>query len=203
MDKKKYFKSLVTLFEAPSVEEVEMASTDPNNPDYGANVDGTADQALPQASSGSSPNTSDTSAKSDLGDADYLSTGGEDGQSNLPPIGDSIEVSEPKKMAKLFDLFKDLLNYSTVFFESLTTIDMSLLDADKVAKLRNNIDQVNNVNIKLREYITETFPTEKYEKALYVYILLRTELMTIIKLLRESLELNAVSGQESDKKDQK
>jgi hypothetical protein len=36
----------------------------------------------------------------------------------------------------------------------------------------------------------DTFPTERYEKALYVYILLRTELISIIKLLRESLGLN-------------
>lgn len=192
MERKEYFKKLVALFEEVSEEEVVPASQDQYNIDAGANVDGnTTDQAGKQAASDSE---SDVEANSDLGDANYLSTAGEV-KTNLPPIGDSIEVPEPKKMAKLFDLFKDLLSYSEIFYESLTNnIDMNLLSGEKVNKLKKNIDQVTDVVDKIRIYITDTFPTEKYEKALYVYILLRTELMTIIKLLRESLGLNVISN---------
>jgi hypothetical protein len=198
MRRKEYFKELVKLFEEVSDEEVAPASQDQNNVDSGKNVDGNAaDQTGKPAASGESD-----AANSDLGDADYLSTDGEE-QKILPPIGDTAGVPEPKKMAKLFGLFKDLLSYSEIFHESLTNIDMNLLSGEKVESIKKNIDRIDDVIDKVRTYIIDTFPTDKYEKALYIYILLRTELMTIIKLLRESLELNVVSDEQKDQKPQK
>jgi len=206
MNEKEYFKKLVSLFEAKSDEEEdlpEMASEDQYNVDSGEDAMGNAsDQMQTQAND----EQGDLGEEPELGDADYLSSDGER-NSNLPPMNDP--VAESKKMGKLFDLFKDLLNYSNVFKDSLTTIDMNLLDGEKIGRLRSNIEHVEKIIEKLRKYIIDTLPTEKYEKALYVYILLRTELLTVIKLLRESLELNtaviddAEDPKKQDKNDQK
>jgi len=206
MNEKEYFKKLVSLFEAKSDEEEdlpEMASKDQYNVDSGEDAMGNASD---QMQTQTNDEQGDLGEEPELGDADYLSSDGER-NSNLPPMNDP--VAESKKMGKLFDLFKDLLNYSNVFKDSLTTIDMNLLDGEKIGRLRNNIEHVEKIIEKLRKYIIDTLPTEKYEKALYVYILLRTELLTVIKLLRESLELNtaviddAEDPKKQDKNDQK
>jgi hypothetical protein len=206
MNEKEYFKKLVSLFEAKSDEEEdlpEMASEDQYNVDSGEDAMGNASD---QMQTQTNDEQGDLGEEPELGDADYLSSDGER-NSNLPPMNDP--VAESKKMGKLFDLFKDLLNYSNVFKDSLTTIDMNLLDGEKIGRLRNNIEHVEKIIEKLRKYIIDTLPTEKYEKALYVYILLRTELLTVIKLLRESLELNtaviddAEDPKKQDKNDQK
>jgi hypothetical protein len=196
--KNDYFKGLVSLFEDISTQNVAPASEDNFNPDAGANVEDDVQdvEISPETTGDEQPN--EDAINSELGDADYLSAEG-GFQPNLPPAVDSIEVSESKKMAKLFDLFKDLLNYSSVFHETLTTINIDILDAEKINKLRKNINHVDQIIEKLKDYIIKNFPTEKYEKALYVYILLRTELMTVIKLLRESLDLNRVADLEKDK----
>jgi hypothetical protein len=196
--KNDYFKGLVSLFEDISTQNVAPASEDNFNPDAGANVEDDVQdvEISPETTGDEQPN--EDAINSELGDADYLSTEG-GFQPNLPPAVDSVEVSESKKMAKLFDLFKDLLNYSSVFHETLTTINIDILDAEKINKLRKNINHVDQIIEKLKDYIIKNFPTEKYEKALYVYILLRTELMTVIKLLRESLDLNRVADLEKDK----
>jgi hypothetical protein len=193
MNRKDYFKNLVSLYEAIGDEDILPASQDQFNPDAGANVEGTIDdqpmgqQGMVNQDAGAPDSQSDMQSALDLGDADYLS-GEEFGA--LPPE-DTIEVSEPKKLAKLFQLYKELLNYSTVFYESLDTIDMNLLDIEKSEKIRENKNQIINIVEKIEDYLIDTFPNETYEKALYIYIHLRTELMTIIKLLRESLDLNA------------
>jgi hypothetical protein len=198
MNEKEYFKRLVLLFEADSVEDSEapaMASKDKNNLDAGKDVEGNAtDQMKTQTTSEAESSLSD---EPDLEDADYLSSDGE--TSSLPPVNDPM--ADSKKLSKLFELYKDLLNYSSVFKENLVTIDMDLLDGEKIGKLRNNIEHVEKIIEKIRKYMVNNFPTEKYEKALYIYILLRTELLTVVKLLRESLGLNSeVSSDEQDEK---
>jgi hypothetical protein len=194
MNEKEYFKGLVSLFEAE--EDIpDMASEDRFNTDSGEDMMGNAsDQMQTQLKS---ETESDLGDEPDLGDADYLSSDGGSVSNNLPPMSDT--VAESKKTGKLFKLYKDLLNYSSVFKESLTTIDISLLDEEKIGKLRLNIEHVEKIVEKIRDYIIDTLPTEKYEKALYVYILLRTELLTIVKSLRESLNLNTTDEVESDK----
>jgi hypothetical protein len=195
VDKKEYFRKLVALFEADGLDAGEPgAQAQAFAADSGQGVAGTsADQIAQaqQAAPGALGPGSSGAMSSDpaLGDADYLSAVGT-GVPGLPPIGDSIEVPDHRKKSKLFDLFRDLLNYSNVFVESLTNIDMNLLDMDQIDRVKKNTDQVDDVIGKIRSYIVETLPTERYEKALYVYILLRTELLTIIKLLRETLGLN-------------
>jgi hypothetical protein len=193
MEKKEYFRKLVALFEANRFDAMDPgAQAQAFAADSGQGVAGTAQDQLAQeqqpAPGPADPGSSGAMPGPALGDAGYLDSGAQ--APGLPPIGDSMEVSEPRKKAKLFDLFRELLNYSNVFVESLTNIDMNLLDMEQIDKIRKNTDQVDDVVGKIRSYVVETFPTERYEKALYVYILLRTELLTIVKLLRETLGLN-------------
>lgn len=194
MNEKEYFRKLVSLFEAEE-DFPEMASEDRYNTDSGRDMMGNAEDQMQTQLTGETEG--DLGDEPDLGDADYLSSDG-GMNSSLPPM--SSKVAESKKMGKLFSLYKDLLNYSSVFKESLTTIDTNLLDMDKVGKLRDSIDHVDRIVDKIRIYIVDTLPTEKYEKALYVYILLRTELLTVVKLLRESLDLNIVPAVETDRR---
>jgi hypothetical protein len=195
MEKREYFRKLVALFEAESLDAGEPgAQAQAFAADSGQGVAATPQDQLAQeqqpAPGPADPGSSGQQPGPALGDADYLAASGAN-VPGLPPIGDAGEVPEPKKKAKLFELFRDLLNYSNVFVESLTNIDMNLLDMEQIEKIKKNTDQVDDVVGKIRSYVVDTFPTEKYEKALYVYLLLRTELLTIVKLLRETLGLNA------------
>jgi hypothetical protein len=200
VEKREYFRKLVRLFEADQA-DVGMAGAQGQAfaADSGSGADGTAlDQpAQKQAvmQNAAAAQAQPQMQPQGLGDANYLSA--------MPQMQapDTQSVSEPKKKAKLFDLFRELLNYSSVFVESLTSIDMNLLDMAQIDRVKKNTDQVDDVINKVRSYVVDTFPTDKYEKALYVYILLRTELMTIVAQLRDSLGLNESPEDEKRQKD--
>jgi len=181
MEKREYFKSLVNLFEAVKKEadmDKDFAEPLPEE-----------EEIVPQEEIGNDLNSAGNIEENpELGDADYLSN--DEMTPGLSPVDDLAQVSDQKKMVKLFELFKELLNYSTVFYDSLDIIDMNLLDGEKFRKLKANKNTILEISEKLKDYIKDSFVDEKYERALYVYILLRTELVTVIKMLRESLELN-------------
>jgi len=184
MDKKEYFRKLVDLYEDQKLLNEETPSEENVTPAIIPQVDQLSVNA--GDSSGDSGNIEENPG---LDDADYLSSGGAS-QQELPPMDDMIEVSEQKRLVRLFDLFKELMNYSIVFYESLDRININLLDEDKNMLLKSYKNKIFDITEKLRAYIKDSFVNERYEKALYVYILLRTELVTIIKLLRETLDIN-------------
>ncbi len=105
-------------------------------------------------------------------------------------VDDGSNVSEKLKLRKLFDLYKDMIEYERVFIDNLENIDTNLLDGEKHKKLVDYKSKLDKLENKLKVYITESLPSEKYERALYNYILMRTELVTIVKLLRDVLNLN-------------
>jgi hypothetical protein len=183
MDKKEYFRKLINLYEAEKKIVTEAPNSEQN---ITPSIIPQTDQLDVSAGdpSGDSGNIEESPG---LDDADYLSAGGAQG---LSPMDDMIEVSEQKRLVRLFDLFKELMNYSIVFYESLDRININLLDEAKNKQLKEYKNKIFDITEKLKAYIKDSFVNERYEKALYVYILLRTELITIIKLLRESLDLN-------------
>jgi len=128
----------------------------------------------------------------DLNDADYMNSDGMVDQTTLglPTTEEPIEVSEKQRLLKIFNLLKNLLNYGELFSKSLEIIDTDLLDDEQLKQIQEYTKKIDRLNIKIRSYITDVFPTEKYEKALYVYILLNTELLTAVAALREVLGLN-------------
>jgi len=117
------------------------------------------------------------------------------------PIEDEIEVSEQKKMLKLLELYRELINYSTVFHDSLDIIDTNLLDSDKNQELRDLKRKLLDLSEKLKDFVIDRFADETYEKALYIFILLRTELLTVIQMLRHLLDLNKIDLKKDKKKD--
>ena len=184
-----YYKKLVTLFEATTSKEEASDGTDKTQ-DKISNTGSDLNQSIEDPALTEDGLGFEDDDMSGLDDADYLSS--EEDEVGLSPMMDEevIEVSDKQKLLKLFDLFKELVDYSQLFYDSLDTVDFNLLEKDKFDKLRETRTKLFTLIEKLENYINEVFYGEKYEKALYVYILLRTELLTNIKLLREILELN-------------
>ena len=120
------------------------------------------------------------------------------GEPALSPIEDAIETNEQRKILKLFELYRELINYTVVFEESLDVIDMNLLDSAKSRELKEYRTRLDALIEKLKSDFKLNYIEEQYEKSLYVYVLMRTELLTIIKLLREMLVLNKNSKKAED-----
>jgi len=200
MNTKEYFRKLIALYEAANQEEEVLSPAEEVEEQPAAEVPAEeAPEAVGASSNSSTGDGSGTIEDPELGDANYLS-----GEESIPaPTNGTADVSEREKLVKIFDLLSELMNYSRTFNETLEGIDLNLLDKEKNEKLNLGKRRLVKVSEKLSHYIKEVFPDEKYEKALYVYILLRTEFVTVIKSLRELLELNKTDSQETDKKQQK
>lgn len=183
---KEYYSQLIKLYESTkSLKEVDNL-VDQGNP-------GIQQEAIPEEQPQEVPQDGNIKENPELDDASYLD------DLNLSPVESIPDTSEQKRKEKMFELFKELMNYSEVFYEDLEKIDSNLLDKEKIDDLRENKNRIKTISEKLRKYIEDDFLKEKYERSLYIYILLRTELITIVKLLRHSFELNKVD--KTDKKD--
>jgi len=195
MERKDYFKKLVMLFEA---DEEEKISADPDidlDTDTGADVkediEKKSDITDDELDSELKPEMQEDELEGDmLSDQSSLSDEEELPFGEETQVESADTVSEKIKLEKLFDLYRELIEYKRVFIDSLDNIDTNLLDNERNLKLINYKNKLIKLEEKLKVYITEVFHTEKYEKALYNYILLRTELITIVKLLRDVLNLN-------------
>ena len=181
MEKKDYYRQLVALYEAVITEEEPAPEALPQNDPYGE----------PEAAPVDPANPADMQEGPQTEDAQYT---GDDGMApELSPEVEPAEVSDTMKLKKLFDLFNTLLNYGKTLLTSLEdTIDLGLFDEEKLGAFNKIKDRLRRFDEKTTTYISEVFSTEAYERALYVYILLRTELVTIIKLMRVKLELDTV-----------
>ena len=193
MEKNKYYNSLVALFESTKEKEVlqEAPSKPSKNPAITQIPNGIDQQPVTQqpfAQPQQMPVPEDPMMDPGLSDADYLQ--GDPMmmmEPELSPIENAIEVSEQKKLIKLLGLYRELMNYTTVFYDNLEDIDTSTLETEKNQEIRILKDKLSSLKDKLRDYIVDRYADETYEKSLYVYILLRTELLTIVKLLRKLL----------------
>jgi hypothetical protein len=186
VEKNKYYNNLVALFESIKEKEilqeaVPMQQPVPQEPAV-RQIPNQID-SQPQAQQ-PAPMAQDPG----LNDADYLE--GYDpmmAEPELSPIEDAIEVSEQKKLIKLFELYRELMNYTTVFYDSLKSVDTSTLESKDNQEIRELKQKILALKEKLRDYAVDHYLDEKYEKSLYIYILLRTELLTIITMFRKVL----------------
>jgi hypothetical protein len=71
-----------------------------------------------------------------------------------------------------------------------TFIDRGLLEIEELRIINKIKEKLDRQSEKIETYLELSFSNEKYEKALYLYIMLRTELLTMIKELRRILHLN-------------
>ena len=176
MDEKEYFRNIVALFEAsndmaidnkpeglPTEAEIADSGSDVN-PDQMANVEENgAEGEIPQ-------------------------------EYSVPaePLGnDADQTISTEKSKKLFNLFEDLESYAKVFIENLNTIDIGLLEERTYEKFKEYLKKVETLDEKIKNYLTNLYLVNEYEKNLYAYILFRTELLATIKELRHILKLNA------------
>lgn len=126
-------------------------------------------------------------AEGAAGDAEYLLP---QDDSNAVPMQDLTPASEKQKSVKLFNHFNKMKTYGKAFEENLENIDLSLVedeDYDEYLKLRDDIAKINE---KISVYMREIYIEDSHKKRLYMYTLLRTELLTIIQSLRRVLGLN-------------
>jgi hypothetical protein len=187
VEKNKYYKNLVALFESAKEREILMEavpySQEPPIRSIPNNIDPNSQEQLPVA-------PEEPMMDPGLSDADYLQGDPMMMGPELSPIEVAIEVSEQQKLIKLLGLYRELMTYTTVFYDSLGSVDTSTLESDPNQEIRELKGKIVNLKEKLRNYIVDRYADETYEKSLYVYILLRTELLTIIKMLRHLLEVD-------------
>lgn len=96
---------------------------------------------------------------------------------------------ETEKKIRLFTLFTNLLEYVDEYKDTLIDMDITLLGVERLRKLDDLRGNINSIRDKVENYILKIFNNEKYEKNLYMYVLLRTELLTNLKYLRSLLGL--------------
>jgi len=197
MSEKNYLRKLVMLFEDEKSEEgLPPETTSTKIADKGSDVkediekkadidDDEIDNELDSLEANDKQPIGAEETSSSLSDSDELPL-----SQDTTMMDNSSDVSEKLKLQKLFDLYRDMIEYERVFIDSLDNIDTNLLDSEKHKKLIDYKSKLDKLENKLKVYITESLPSEKYEKALYNYILMRTELITIVKLLRDVLNLN-------------
>jgi dGTP triphosphohydrolase len=184
-----YYKKLVTLFESTKLADQEINQAQQTIADTGSDViDGSMDQQdfISQGDTQPAELTPEEEAMVPETDMGYLTPDSPDVASN-EIVSD---VSDNMKMLKLCDLFYDLQNYEESFIDSLKNIDFNLLEEDECKKLRDYSKRLNRQKEKLVDYINLRIKSDKYEKAVYVYVLLRTEFLASVKKFRELLKLN-------------
>ena len=180
MDRKEYFKQVVQLYEAAAAEMAGGPEVVPqqNIADSGMDVN-------PQVQGDPSMQQADPNMMQDpsaMGVDPMMGT-----ELAATPSG-SFELQK-RKTAKLFNLFKDLLNYGTNFIEALNFIDIDLLDLNKFTLVKKYYKHIKELNDKIETYLQYIFNSESYEKEVYTYVLYRTELITNIKGIRDILDL--------------
>jgi len=174
MDKKEYFKNLLLLFE----ENIGMAGTEEVVPQ----------ENIADTGSDVNPGMNPDEQIPNEGEAAELPYGMTD---ELPASEESVsDIVNKQKLLKLYNLYEDLLNYCTIFLDSLGNIDTNLLDIEVFKLVRKYTISTKELADKINTYMTKIYSSDSYERLLYIYILFRTELTTCIKGIRDILRLN-------------
>lgn len=199
MDKKEYFSQLISLYEAavvkPDVEDQAVYAQQQQIADSGNDiVDPNVDPGGSVSPEGMAQEEGDGQDSGGLQDAAYLNNYSASNDASQTTVSDNRQ-----KLVELFGLFRQLLNYSETFSESIEKTTLELLDEKDYYQALQVIKKVKELSEKIRNYLLNTFENDAYEKALYAYVMLRTELLTAVKLLRDILKLNEVE-ENPDKK---
>lgn len=117
-------------------------------------------------------------------DADYMQDPGYQEKAVEEP-----QITDQLKISKLFSHFVDLKQMTTEFKDRLEGLNFNLFDDKKIGIIKTVLDTSEKLIEKISDYITDNFTNNKYEQNLYIYLLLRSELVTMISLFRKSLNL--------------
>lgn len=193
-NRRNYFNSLIRLYEAVGMTGEEEVVPQENIADAGSDVG-------PGPTQPAQPDEETTEGQLDGNELPEEDTAYLQQEAPGTQPQDSSLVIETQKFLKLFDLFIDLKTYGSTFLESIASIDSNLLEDDVVLLVRKYKIHVTELVEKIDKYLINIFNTEIYEKALYNYILFRTELISVVKGLRRTLKLDEIETEE--KKDKK
>lgn len=202
MNKKDYFSQLISLYEAtnavrPDLEDQKVYAQQQQIADSGSDINDRnvlpqGQQMMAQPGPEMSPYDNDVQDSVGLDDAAYLNNYSASNDASSTTVSDN-----QRKLVELFDLLENLLNYSKNFSESIKSIDLTLLNEKDYQTVDKVLDKLNDLSKKLNDYLLNNFEHDAYEKALYAYIIFRTELLTAVKILRDVLKLNEVEDQKS------
>ena len=119
----------------------------------------------------------------EMQDADYMMN--PEGQDAAPPP----DPSDTRKAVHLFDNFDELRKMTENFKNKLDDIDYNLIDGHKTEYLKLVYKNTENLIEKIKEHMIYNYAQKQYEENLYIYMLLRAELLTNISLLRKKLNI--------------
>lgn len=145
------------------------------------------DPTMVQDPSMMDPNMVDPEAEAAIGmdDASYMGM--------EPPEPTIDDITQQQQKVKLFDNFNELLNLAEYAKNSFTEkLTLDLLDQKKFDILAFSIKKFDGVIQKIKDYQLNSFLIREYEESLYVYMLLRSELLTTIAYIRKALHLKHV-----------
>ena len=198
-----YFSTLLSLYEAVSTDkaaqqQANIADTgsdvqDPNVDPNAVNAQEVAqdmNQEQPQQQTAPVEQIPEEAANEEdpegLDDASYMSS-----TSDVTPQAPS-DTYNSKKLARLFDLMQNLSLYAETFKDTLETVELGLLDDSDMRDVEKYRTALDDLSTKIKDYLNDVFIGDTYEKALYAYVMFRTELLVAIKQLRKLLKLNEV-----------
>lgn len=121
------------------------------------------------------------------------------GEAPQPP-NSQANSADALKIMHLFDLSTTLFDYTEIVERNLKDIDQTKLATETIAYLSQLFGFMTRFKSKVRDFIAEVFPKETYEKNLYTYLVLRHELLSIIKCMRSLLNLETLEIDEDELK---
>lgn len=185
MFNKEYFKHLVSFVKLTEAgEEEQLPEEVPAEEQEAAPEEGTEmDQA---------PIEGEEDAEG-LDDAGYMD------QAPPPQTSGIDDATKREQKAKLFDEFtklKKLAEFIKTSFEEKLSVD--LIDSDQSKAVNLLFEKVADVVKKIVDYQLTTFIDRTYEESLYIYMLLRSELTTTLKYVRQVFGMNSNSKKEDE-----
>lgn len=124
------------------------------------------------------------------GDAAYM----EAPPGEMTPEIDIITKQEQKK--KLFENFDELLNLVEYSLDNIRdNMNYDLLDVSQRQSIQFIIKSLERLSKKINDFQMISFNSREYEECLYTYMLLRSELLTTIKFIRKTLNLNKIDSE--------
>ena len=190
MEKSNYFNTLLQLYE--DVDQKEIDQQQQKIADSGSDVEDP--NVLPKAEPEDQQQSQEETDQDNLEDTNYLA------QKDQGQALTNQSSNSSGKLVKLFELMQNLLTYSETFNSTLDSVELGLLDNAKLDKANSYKSALDSLKTKIHDYLIDNFEYAGYEENIYAYVLFRTELLTIIKNLRDTLGLNDVDDKDDTKK---
>lgn len=193
MNSKEYFKSLLSILhesDAADAIDREMKET-PTNLDAGDGLQDPELENYPETQEGNDESATADENMEGLDDASYM-------QAPVDPAID--DITKRQRNTKLFDNFSDLQKMVEYFVESLDSrVSLDLLDNKQTEIISFSKDRMKSLIEKIINYQQNSFLTRQYEENIYMFMLLRSEFLTIIKYIRKILKITQTSKNPNEK----